>query len=54
MDQTLFNRQYPTQRWTTTFDSPEIRRATNGLSRPHRLRIDPMIRSRCQRIGRTR
>ena len=27
-DQTLFNRQYPTQQWTTTFDSPpEIRRA---------------------------
>ena len=21
-DQTLFNRQYPTQQWTTTFDSP--------------------------------
>ena len=35
-DQTLFNRvgQYRTQHWATTFDSPLIRRATNGLSRP--------------------
>ena len=31
MDQTLFNREYPTQQWTTTFDSPlEIRRADTG------------------------
>ena len=22
MDQTLFNREYPTQQWATTFDSP--------------------------------
>ena len=28
MDQTLFNREYRTQQWATTFDSPpEIRRA---------------------------
>ena len=27
MDQTLFNREYRTQQWATTFDSPEVRRA---------------------------
>ena len=34
MDQTLFNREYRTQQWTTTFDSPlKSEGPQNSLSR---------------------
>ena len=38
MDQTPFNREYRTQQWATTFDSPETRRAAKFTTTPIRPR----------------
>ena len=35
MDETLFNREYRTQQWATTFDSPPRNPKGRRSSRPH-------------------